>query len=89
MSLLNVAGLSFSYPSQSDPLFENISFEINPGDHIGLVGPNGSGKSTLLRLLTGELEPNIGSVVRRHQLRVSYVRRRARHRTNCHWGITF
>ena len=73
MSLLNVAGLSFRYPSQSDPLFEKISFEINPGDHIGLVGPNGSGKSTLLRLLTGELEPNTGTIVRRHQLRLSYV----------------
>ena len=73
MSLLNVAGLSFRYPSQSDPLFEKISFEINPGDHMGLVGPNGSGKSTLLRLLAGELEPNTGSIVRRHPLRVSYV----------------
>ena len=73
MSLLNVADLSFRYPSQSDPLFKNITFEINPGDRIGLVGPNGSGKSTLLRLLTGELEPDEGCVVRRHELRLSYV----------------
>ena len=74
MSLLNVAHLSFCYPSQSIPLFEKVSFEINPGDRIGLVGPNGSGKTTLLRLLAGELEPQTGSIVRRQQLRVSYIR---------------
>ena len=74
MSLLNVANLSFCYPSQSISLFEKVSFEINPGDRIGLVGPNGSGKSTLLRLLAGELEPQTGSIVRRQQLRLSYVR---------------
>ena len=73
MSLLNAAGLGFRYPSQSDPLFQEVSFEINPGDRIGLVGPNGAGKSTLLRILARELEPQLGAVVRRQQLRVSYV----------------
>ncbi len=74
MSLLNVANLSFCYPSHPISLFEKVSFEINPGDRIGLVGPNGSGKTTLLRLLAGELEPQTGSIVRRQQLRLSYVR---------------
>ena len=73
MSLLNAADLGFRYPSQSDPLFQKVSFEINPGDRIGLIGPNGAGKSTLLRILAGELEPDLGAVVRRQQLRVSYV----------------
>ena len=73
MSLLNVTDLAFRYPSQSDSLFEHVSFEINPGDHIGLVGPNGAGKTTLLRLLAGELEPHAGAIVRRRELRLSYV----------------
>jgi ATP-binding cassette subfamily F protein 3 len=73
MSLLSVAELGFQYPSQSGPLFHKVSFEINPGDRIGLVGPNGAGKSTLLRVLTGELEPLSGVLVRRQQLRMNYV----------------
>ncbi len=73
MSLLSVSNLSFRYPSQADALFAQVSFEINPGDRIGLVGPNGAGKTTLLRILTGEVEPHTGAVVRRQHLRVSYV----------------
>jgi ATP-binding cassette subfamily F protein 3 len=73
MSLLNAADLAFRYPSQSDSLFQRVSFEINPGDRIGLVGPNGAGKTTLLRILAGELEPHAGAIVRRRELRLSYV----------------
>ena len=35
-------------------LFQNASFQINPGDKVGLVGPNGAGKTTLFRILIGE-----------------------------------
>jgi ATP-binding cassette subfamily F protein 3 len=73
MSLLSVANLSYRYPSQADHLFAQVSFEINPRDRIGLVGPNGAGKTTLLRILSGELAPQSGSIVRRQQLRVSRV----------------
>ena len=40
----------------------NISFNVNQGDTIGIIGKNGSGKSTLLKILTGVLTPSVGSV---------------------------
>ena len=61
-----------SYSFQSQPLFENLSFNLTVGMRVGLVGPNGSGKTTLLRLLTGELEPSSGSIKRATQLRTTY-----------------
>ncbi len=44
------------------PIIKDFSLRIQRGDRIGLVGANGSGKTTLLKLLTGELEPDAGSV---------------------------
>ena len=35
-------------------LFEDVSFNLNPGEHLGLIGPNGCGKTTLLRILAGK-----------------------------------
>jgi lipopolysaccharide transport system ATP-binding protein len=40
----------------------DVSFQIRPGDALGIIGPNGSGKSTALKLLSGILKPNLGSV---------------------------
>ncbi len=57
-------------------LFDNISFTISDGDHIGLIGPNGAGKSTLLRILAGELTPDQGIVSPRKLLRLAYVPQR-------------
>jgi ATP-binding cassette subfamily F protein uup len=46
------------------PIVRDFSLRIQRGDRIGLVGPNGAGKTTLLKLLTGDLEPDNGSVTR-------------------------
>jgi len=51
-------------------LFRDVSFVLSPGTKLGLLGPNGSGKSTLIRLMTGELEPDAGAIVRADGLRV-------------------
>ena len=49
--LLNAQGIGKSFGS--DPLFEDVSLNINEGDRLGLIGPNGSGKSTLLEIMAG------------------------------------
>jgi ATP-binding cassette subfamily F protein uup len=50
------------------PIIRDFTLRIQRGDRIGLVGANGTGKTTLLRLLTGELEPDSGSVTRAKSL---------------------
>jgi len=47
---------------QIEPVLVDISFNINPGEHIGLIGPNGSGKTTLMRILAGIEEADHGAV---------------------------
>ncbi len=46
-------------------LFDKISFQVNPGDRIGLVGRNGAGKTTILNLIDGRQDPDEGRVVKR------------------------
>ena len=53
-------------------LYSNGSFQINPGEKIGLVGPNGAGKTTVFRLLMGEESVDAGSVSRPDKLRIGY-----------------
>ena len=55
-------------------LFVDASFQINPGEKVGLVGPNGSGKTTLFRLITGEESPDDGDVAVPRKLTVGYFR---------------
>jgi ATP-binding cassette subfamily F protein uup len=54
-------------------LFDRVSWQVGPGDRIGVIGVNGSGKTHLLRLLTGELAPDAGRVVVGQTVRVGYL----------------
>ena len=69
--LAQLADVHFAYPGTE--IFESVSFQVNPGDRLGLVGPNGAGKSTLLRLLSGELEPDAGQVIRARGKTLAYM----------------
>jgi len=53
-------------------IVEGLNFLVTSGMRVGLVGPNGSGKTTLLRLLTGELEPNAGTIKKAASLKIVY-----------------
>jgi ATPase subunit of ABC transporter with duplicated ATPase domains len=55
-------------------LFVDASFQVNPGEKVGLVGPNGAGKTTIFRLITGEETPDEGAVERPKRLTIGYFR---------------
>ncbi len=55
-------------------LFVDASFQLNPGDKVGLVGPNGAGKTTLFRMITGEEQPDEGDVSVPKKLTIGYFR---------------
>ncbi|MBC1908114.1 ATP-binding cassette domain-containing protein, partial [Listeria booriae] len=58
MSYINVNKVRFKY--ETDPVLENISFEVNAGEFIILTGESGAAKSTLLRIILGILQPDKG-----------------------------
>jgi ATPase subunit of ABC transporter with duplicated ATPase domains len=55
-------------------IFVEASFQLNPGEKVGLVGPNGAGKTTLFRMIVGEEEPDEGDVTVPKRLHVGYFR---------------
>lgn len=71
MSLIISQGLGFSHGSE--PLFDGLSFTLEPEDRLGLVGRNGCGKSSLLAVLAGRLTPDAGSITRQKGLIVEQV----------------
>ena len=66
--MISVSNVSMRYGAKV--LFDDVSTSFAPGKHFGLTGPNGAGKSTFMKLLTGELEPQKGSIVRPRKLGV-------------------
>jgi ATPase subunit of ABC transporter with duplicated ATPase domains len=69
--------ISFSKVSKQygrQVLFVDASFQLNPGEKIGLVGPNGSGKTTLFRMITGEETPDEGDVSVPKKISIGYFR---------------
>lgn len=54
-------------------VLRDVSWEVKPGDRVGLVGVNGAGKSTQLKIITGEIEPTAGQVIRPADLRIGYL----------------
>ena len=50
---LQVSGVSYAAPGTRKAILSSISFELAPGEHLGIIGPSGSGKSTLIRLIVG------------------------------------
>ncbi|MGK5060316.1 peptidase domain-containing ABC transporter [Janthinobacterium sp. LB2P49] len=59
---IQIRGISFKYNKKSPLLYENLSFNILPGEMIAVMGPSGSGKSTLAKIMLGFYRPTSGSI---------------------------
>jgi ABC-type multidrug transport system fused ATPase/permease subunit len=69
---VKIKKLSFEY-LEGLPIFENLTFKIEPGDQCAILGPSGSGKSTLLNLLIGGLNPVSGEILINEQPPYSFI----------------
>ena len=59
---IEIKNVCFTYPGTKEEILRNVSFKINPAEHIAFVGRNGSGKSTLIKLILGLYEPTSGEI---------------------------
>ena len=71
MSILNVEHLSHGFGDRA--IFEDVSFRLLKGEHIGLIGANGEGKSTFMNIVTGARQPDEGKVEWARNVRVGYL----------------
>ncbi len=71
MSILSVEHLSHGFGDRA--IFEDVSFRLLKGEHIGLIGANGEGKSTFMSIVTGRLQPDDGKVEWSPRVRAGYL----------------
>ena len=71
MSILNVEHLTHGFGDRA--IFQDVSFRLLKGEHIGLVGANGEGKSTFMNIITGKLMPDEGKIEWAKNVRVGYL----------------
>ena len=68
MSILNVEHLTHGFGDRA--IFNDVSFRLLKGEHIGLIGANGEGKSTFMNIITGKLMPDRKSVVKGKSVKI-------------------
>ncbi|MCH1624260.1 ABC-F family ATP-binding cassette domain-containing protein [Ferdinandcohnia quinoae] len=71
MSILTVKNVSHGFGDRA--IFNDVSFRLLKGEHIGLIGANGEGKSTFMNIITGKLEPDEGKIEWSKNVRVGYL----------------
>src|SRR5579862_6885872 len=70
--MISLSNINKQYGKQL--VFVDASFQLNPGEKVGLVGPNGAGKTTLFRMIVGEEDPDEGEVSVPKRLTIGYFR---------------
>ncbi len=71
MSILNVEHLTHGFGDRA--IFDDVSFRLLAGEHIGLVGANGEGKSTFMNIITGKLMPDEGTIEWAKNVKAGYL----------------
>ena len=71
MSILTVKNISHGFGDRA--IFEDVSFILLKGEHVGLIGANGEGKSTFMSIITSKLMPDEGKVIWSNNVRVGYM----------------
>ena len=71
MSILNVEHLSHGFGDRA--IFEDVSFRLLKGEHVGLIGANGEGKSSFMNIITGKLQPDEGKIEWAKNAHVGYL----------------
>ena len=86
--ILKMDKVYFTYPGNTKPTVKNIALSASLASRVAVIGPNGAGKSTIIKILTGELNPDEGSVWRHPNMRVAYVAQHAFHHLERHQDKT-
>jgi len=76
-ALMKMDGVTFTYPTNSQPTIRNATVQVSLSSRIGCLGPNGAGKSTSIKILTGQLEPQAGTVWTYPGVKIGYIAQHA------------
>mgnify|MGYP001157163693 CR=1 FL=1 len=86
--LMKMANCTYTYPVNQVPTVKDVTVQVSLASRVACVGPNGVGKSTMIKLLTGEVEPQEGTVWKHPNARVAYVAQHAFHHIEQHLDKT-
>lgn len=87
-AILKMIKVGFGYPGTEKKTLSDVSIYITLSSRVAVLGANGAGKSTMIKLLTGELEPQDGTVWKHPNLRIAYVAQHAFHHIEQHLDKT-
>lgn len=87
-AILKMQKVTYTYPTRDKPTITDITVHVTLSTRAAIVGPNGAGKSTIVKILTGEVEPEVGVVWKHPNLRVAYVAQHAFHHVEQHLDKT-